>query len=47
MDVQMPEMDGLEATRLIRATEEGTGKRMLIVAITANALDRDLEKCMM
>ena len=45
MDVEMPEMDGLEATRLIRATEEGTGKRMLIVAITANALDGDRKKC--
>ena len=47
MDVEMPEMDGLEATRLIRATVEVAGERVPIVAITANALDRDLEKCMM
>ena len=45
MDVEMPEMDGLEATWLIRATVEGTGERVPIVAIAANALDGDREKC--
>jgi two-component system sensor histidine kinase/response regulator len=46
MDVQMPEMDGLEATRTIRAQERQTGKHIPIVAITAHALKGDRERCL-
>ena len=46
MDVQMPEMDGLQATRHIRALEEETGGHTLIVAITANAMKGDQEACL-
>ena len=46
MDIMMPEMDGLEATRLIREIEKQRGgKRTRIVALTANAMKDDKEKC--
>lgn len=46
MDVQMPNVDGLEATRQIRAHENGTGKRIPIVAMTAGAMKGDEERCL-
>lgn len=46
MDVQMPEMDGLTATRMIREKEANTGKHLLIVATTAHAMKGDRERCL-
>ncbi len=46
MDVQMPDMDGLEATEIIRSMEEGTGKRVPIVALTASSMKEDIQKCL-
>ena len=46
MDVQMPEMDGLEATRAIRRNEQTTGEHLPIVAMTAGAFKDDRERCM-
>jgi signal transduction histidine kinase/CheY-like chemotaxis protein len=46
MDVQMPEMDGLEVTRAIRAAESRTGKHVPIVAMTAHAMKGDRERCL-
>jgi CheY-like chemotaxis protein len=45
MDMQMPIMDGLEATEKIRAAEKKTGRHMAIVAMTANAFEEDRERC--
>jgi CheY-like chemotaxis protein len=45
MDCQMPEMDGFEATRAIREHELASGRRTPIVALTANALAGDPERC--
>ena len=44
MDVQMPTMDGLQATAAIRAGEQRSGKHIRIVALTANAMKGDREK---
>ncbi|MGB7720140.1 MAG: response regulator [Bryobacteraceae bacterium] len=45
MDVQMPEMDGFEATAAIRHAETGTGRHLPIVALTARAMKGDAEHC--
>jgi two-component system sensor histidine kinase/response regulator len=46
MDMQMPNMDGLEATRAIRLMVRDSGKHVLIVAMTANAFEEDRRKCL-
>ncbi|REK17680.1 MAG: response regulator [Planctomycetota bacterium] len=45
LDVQMPDMDGLETAAAIRKQEEGTGDHVPIIAVTAHAMKGDEEKC--
>jgi CheY-like chemotaxis protein len=44
MDVEMPEMDGLEATAAIREYEKATGRRTPVVALTAHAMKGDRQR---
>ena len=46
MDMRMPEMDGLDATRAIRALERSDAKTIPIIALTANAFDEDVQRSM-
>ena len=46
MDVHMPVMDGLEATKAIRALPNSVLRRIPIIAMTADAFAEDVQKCM-
>lgn len=46
MDVQMPGLDGLEATRLIREQEKNQPGRITIIALTAHAMESDRQRCL-
>ena len=46
MDRRMPEMDGLEATKTIRAMDRPDAKTIPIIALTANAFDEDVQRSM-
>ncbi len=45
-DIQMPEMDGFELTAAIRTGEQRTGGHLPIIALTANAMNGDEQKCL-
>jgi CheY-like chemotaxis protein len=46
MDIQMPVLDGIEATKLIREYEKTLNKKTIIIAVTAYSLDKDRERIM-
>jgi two-component system, sensor histidine kinase and response regulator len=46
MDIQMPEMSGIEVTSLIREKEKGTNRRIPIIATTASAMNEDRDRCL-
>ncbi len=46
MDVQMPNVDGLEATRIIREKEHARGGHVPIIAMTAHAMPKDRDECL-
>jgi two-component system, sensor histidine kinase and response regulator len=46
MDVQMPEMDGIEAVTAIRKKEQLSGKHQVVIALTAHAMKGDEQRCL-